>query len=234
MTGALILGGAGWVGGAALAAFFVSASAVSRLAPARPAMLDPKGHRRDPWQVFANGGAAAAGAAAAALCGKPVLAWWIAVGSLSAAAADTWATSIGGLSRRAPVHLLSGRPVPPGTNGGITALGTAGAAAGAAISAGAAAGIAALSGAAHVTALASAGIIIGVAGMLTDSLLGATVQGRFRCPACNVPSEWTRHRCGAGTEVTGGWRWLTNDGVNALATTLAACGGAVAWWLVSR
>jgi uncharacterized membrane protein len=227
-----VLLGAGWAGGAALAAFFVSSSAVSRLAPAQPFALDPKGDRRDARQVLANGGAAAIGAAGAALAGQRELALWIAVGSLAGAAADTWATSIGALSRRPPVHLLSGRVVPPGTNGGITALGTGGAAAGAGLTALAGAWAAALGGASHVTALAAGGFIMGVAGMLADSALGASLQGRFRCAACDVPSEWARHRCGAPTVRTGGW--LTNDGVNALATGLAACGGAAAWWLASR
>ncbi len=234
LVGSLVLVAAGWAGGAALAAFFVSASAVSRLAPAAPSAVDVKGHRRDHWQVLANGGAAAVGAAAAALAGAPELALWVAVGSLAAAAADTWATSIGGRSRRPPVHLLSGRVVPAGTSGGITAAGTAGAAIGAAITAVAGAGVAAATGASQVTALAAGGIIMGVGGMLADSALGASVQGRFHCAACDVPSEWPRHRCGAPTARTGGWQWVTNDGVNALATALAAGGAAAAWWLVSR
>jgi uncharacterized protein (TIGR00297 family) len=234
VVGSLVLAAAGWAGGAALAAFFISASAVSRLDPATPSALDVKGHRRDHWQVFANGGAAAFGAAGAALAGQRDLALWIAVGSLASAAADTWATSIGGRSRKPPVHLLSGRVVPAGTSGGITATGTAGAAAGAAITAIAAAGVAATTGASQVTALAAGGIIMGVGGMLADSALGASVQGRFHCPACDVPSEWPRHRCGAPTARTGGWQWLTNDGVNMLATALAASGAGAAWWLVSR
>lgn len=184
--------------------------------------------------MLANGGAAAFGAAAAAIAGEPGLARWIAIGSLAAAAADTWATSTGALSRRPPVHLLTGRVVPAGTSGGITVMGTAGAVVGAALTAIAGAAVAGWAGTTQVTALAAAGIMIGVGGMLADSLLGATAQGRFHCPSCGVASEWPRHRCGAVTERTGGWGWLTNDGVNALATTLAASGAAAAWWLVSR
>ena len=61
LVGIAVLVGTGWAGGAVLAAFFVSSSAIGRLAPA-PAGLDPKGERRDPWQVAANGGPAALGA----------------------------------------------------------------------------------------------------------------------------------------------------------------------------
>jgi uncharacterized membrane protein len=53
MVGTAVVTGTGWSGGAVLAAFFVSSSAVGRLAP-RPA-LDVKGERRDAWQVGANG-----------------------------------------------------------------------------------------------------------------------------------------------------------------------------------
>ena len=58
LVGTLILAGTGWPGAAALLAFFVSSSLVSRFEPADRS-LDPKGSRRDAAQVIANGGAAA-------------------------------------------------------------------------------------------------------------------------------------------------------------------------------
>ncbi len=214
---------AGWAGGAALLAFFVSSSLVSRFEGRGRGLLDPKGSRRDAAQVFANGGAAAAGAGIAALASQPVLAVWIATTALAAAAADTWATSLGSRSRTPPRHVLSGRPVPPGTGGGISRVGNGAALAGAAITSAAGAGVS------HDPALLVAGIIIGVTGMLADSALGGSVQARFRCPSCDRASEWPRHRCGTATIHEGGVRWLTNDLVNALATTLAALLGAAAW-----
>ncbi|HEU5050411.1 MAG TPA: DUF92 domain-containing protein [Gemmatimonadales bacterium] len=219
LVGTLLLAAAGWAAGAALAAFFVSASAVSRLESGRT-LLDPKGHRRDQWQVLANGGAAAAGAVIAAAAGAPRLALWAGTAALAAAAADTWATSLGSLSRRLPRHLVTGRPVPPGTGGGVTVAGTAGALAGAALVAAAAASVS------RDPALFPAGVMIGMTGMLADSVLGGTVQARFTCPACRLASEWPRHRCGAATVHEGGFRWLTNDWVNGMATALAALGGA--------
>jgi uncharacterized membrane protein len=69
--------------------------------------------------------------------------------------------------------------------------------------------------------------------MVADSLLGAGWQGRFHCPACAVPTEWRRHRCGTRTVPTGGLAWLDNDGVNLAATSLAAGLGAAAWRLWS-
>ena len=94
-------------------------------------MIDAKGDRRDAWQVLANGAAAAL----LALFGSsdPALRTWLVTATLSAAAADTWASSVGGRSRSAPRLLWSRDPVPPGTSGGITAAGNAGALAGAAV-----------------------------------------------------------------------------------------------------
>ncbi len=223
VVGTAVLGGAGWAGGLVLLAFFVGSSAVGRLLPRRlPDATDAKGERRDPWQVAANGGAAAVGA----LVGGPA-ALWVVTGALAAAGADTWATAWGAGSATAPRHLLTGRVVPPGTSGGITPRGTLGAALGALVVAGAA-------GLAAGARLAVAGTLVGLVGMFLDSALGAAVQGRFNCPACGVPSEWRRHRCGARTDHAGGWAWLTNDGVNALATSAGAVLGWGAWrWLAA-
>jgi uncharacterized protein (TIGR00297 family) len=220
LVGTVILAGTGWPGAAALLTFFLSASLVSRLDPA-DSLLDAKGSRRDAAQVFANGGAAALGALVAPWAPEPAL--WLVTGALAAAAADTWATSIGGRSHTLPRHLLTWRLVPRGTGGGVTALGTAGAALGAMLVAGAAAL------AAGSPSLFPAASLVGFLGMALDSALGATLQGRFHCPACDLPSEWPVHRCGTRTLQRGGLPWLDNDGVN-FAATLAAAGLAWAAW----
>jgi uncharacterized membrane protein len=72
---------------------------------------------------------------------------------------------------------------------------------------------------------------IGTGGMVLDSVLGATLQGRFHCPPCGVDSEHRVHRCGSPTVHTGGLPWLTNDGVNAVSTAAGALAGMVAWRL---
>ena len=227
-VGTVILLCSGWPGGAVLAAFFVSSSAVSRGARSS-LLLDTKGSRRDAWQVLANGGAAAAGAAAAALwrpaAGLPL---WIVTGALATAAADTWATAIGSRSTVPPRHILTGRAVPAGTSGGITLRGSLGGLLGAGVTA-LTAGV--VGGG---TALLLSGAIVGWVGMFGDSVIGAAWQGRFHCPTCAQPSEWPRHRCGARTRLEGGCSWLTNDGVNALTTLLGALAGGAAWWWHSR
>ena len=224
-VGVLVLRGTGWQGGAVLAAFFVSSNLVSRVRPrGAPPGLDPKGDRRDLWQVYANGGAAALGAGFGLM--DSALGIWLVTATLAAAAADTWATSIGIRSRVLPRLPWSGRTVPAGSSGGMTLMGSAGGAAGALIVAGTGAI------AADIPVLLPIGTLIGFFGMVADSTLGALLQGRFHCPACDVASEWRVHRCGAATMREGGIAWLNNDGVNLLATALAGCAAVGVWhWL---
>jgi uncharacterized protein (TIGR00297 family) len=221
VVGSAILWRTGWAGLAALGTFFAGASLISRLAPDHAQRdFDGKGHQRDLAQVLANGGAAAIGAIL--LPGDSAL--WVVTASLAVAAADTWATAVGGWSGRSPRFILTGLVVPPGTNGGITALGTLGGVVG------------------GLTVAVSAGLIadtpalvsfcggIGALGMLLDSLLGAAGQARFHCPTCDEPTERPRHRCGTATRWTGGVRWISNDVVNAVATSA----GALLGWVAAR
>ncbi len=227
MVGTAILAGTGWKGGLVLAVFFVSSTAVSHALP-DPAVkaLDARGSRRDHVQVLANGGPAALGA----LLGLqvPGLGLWVVTSSLAAAAADTWATAWGATSQRPPRAILSGQTVPAGTSGGITAKGCLGAVGGAAL--------VALTGAAAEGSgpLFGAGLVIGLGGMLTDSALGDGWQGKFYCEPCGRATERRVHRCGSPALHQRGWIWLTNDGVNALVSALAALTGWAAWLLASR
>ena len=224
-VGTLVLQGTGWKGGAVLAAFFVASNLVSRVgSPKATSGLDPKSDRRDLWQVFANGGPAAL--AAVASPADVNLRIWLVTASLAAAAADTFATSVGGQSPVPPRLLWSGRRVTQGTSGGVTWAGSAGAIVGALIVSTAGALVSGR------PLLVPAGTLIGFLGMLADSLVGGMLQGRFHCPRCNQASEWRVHRCGTSTVRRAGLGWLDNDGVNFLATALATCAAFIAWrWL---
>ena len=199
--------GLGWAGLALLAAFFLSGSLLSQLAERG------EGPRRTARQVLANGGVATL----AALLG----AWTAAAGAIAAAAADTWATEIGAFSPFPPRLLTSGRRVARGTSGGITALGTLGGVAGAVTIAWLAYVLAPRGAAPALVTLTGAGVV----GMLADSVLGATLQGKYHCPACDARFERGNTVCHEPVLLTGGWRWLDNDGVNFAATV---CGAAVA------
>jgi uncharacterized protein (TIGR00297 family) len=220
-----VLYGTGWQGGAVLAAFFISSNLVSHLLPAPLGALDPKGDRRDHWQVYANG--ALAGVAGAIGAVNFPLGIWLVTCVLAAAAADTWATSLCGRSSLRARLIWSWRTVPAGTSGGMTAAGTAAAAAGALLVGATAALVT------HTPVLLPVATLIGFLGMVADSTIGALLQGRFHCAACNMASEWKVHRCGTPTARTSGIAWLNNDVVNFLATGSAAIAGLGTWYWLS-
>lgn len=233
----LSLGGAGV--GAGLITFFLTGSALSRhRAREKEAAAGDKfdkGGRRDAAQVLANGGAATLLCVAHALAGpdkdkdkdKDDRLRLAALGSLAAAAGDTWATEIGVLAKGSPRLLIGWRQVPAGTSGAVSGPGLWGMMGGASLLA--------LIGCLWPFAGASAGrrfgavLLGGVSGAMADSLLGAAVQERRRCPRCERDTEQRVHVCGARTDHAGGVAGLDNDWVNALSTAL---GGAITWALL--
>lgn len=233
MVAATAVGGAavaaGWLWAVLLAVFFATSTALTAAGAARKrihthAVAHKHDRARDARQVLANGGVFAAAAATLATLGSPsanTLVAAAALGALAAATADTWATELGLLSRASPRSIVSGRAVAPGMSGGVTALGSAAGVAGAAVLA----CVAAAGGAGWT--VATAGLGGGVAGMLADSVLGATVQVRYHCGRCNAHTEQPTHVCGARAVHDGGLRWADNDIVN-LAATVAGAGTAVA------
>jgi uncharacterized membrane protein len=63
-------------------------------------------------------------------------------------------------------------------------------------------------------------------GSLVDSVLGATVQGQWRCTACSQVHDARVHGgCDRPGELCRGVVWLDNDGVNGLATVAGAVVG---------
>jgi uncharacterized protein (TIGR00297 family) len=217
LVGAIALA-AGWSWGILLVAHFVVASALSKLGEQRKAQLIgavvEKGDRRDAKQVLANGGVY--GLVAIAYMLSRTNAWYaVGIGALAASASDTWATEIGTLAGRNPRSIVSGKPVPAGTSGGVSLIGT----------------IASLGGALFIAAGAAlarwpvpftAVVLGGLAGGMADSLLGATLQTRRWCDVCAKPTERPVHNCGNRTRRTGGLQGFDNDAVNAVCSCVGA------------
>jgi uncharacterized protein (TIGR00297 family) len=217
------LGGLAW--GLSLIFFFVSSSLFShfraREKAATAADKFSKGSQRDLGQAAANGGVAtltalAYGLSSSTRAREALQASYI--GALATANADTWATELGVLSKRAPRLVTNGQPVAPGTSGGVTLLGS-GAAAGGALSLG---GVFKLLSRHSSPVLPLIALLSGLAGSFFDSILGATVQAIYYCPACQKETERRVHNCGTATQPLRGLRWLDNDVVNFLATLVGA------------
>jgi uncharacterized protein (TIGR00297 family) len=214
---------AGWPWGALLVLYFVSSSALSHAGGAekerRTGGVVAKGGARDAVQVIANGGVFAVCALLVPFAGAHARALAAAAsGALAAAAADTWATEIGVLFGGTPRTVTGLRRVPPGTSGAVSAAGTGGMIAGALAVALTARALGLTDSVAVVTAA-------GCMGALADTFVGATLQERRWCEACNLATERRVHVCGSPTIRAGGLAVLDNDAVNLLATVV---GGAVA------
>ncbi|MCG8348691.1 MAG: DUF92 domain-containing protein, partial [Chloroflexales bacterium] len=134
ITGTLTFGFGGWSWGLTLITFFSTSSMLSRYKEAikerQAAEKFSKGGRRDLGQTLANGGIGSVLALLYGLIGEP--SWLLAafLGVMATVTADTWATELGVLSSHKPRLITTGRPVAPGTSGGITLLGTSASAAG--------------------------------------------------------------------------------------------------------
>ena len=190
---ALILYLAGGLGAfLALVGVFLCAWLTTLFGAARKRQLGvaEKKKGRSAAQIVANLVVAAVCAVLAERVG-PAGVWHLAmIAALAEAAADTTSSEVGMASGETPRLITSFARVPIGTDGGVTRIGTA----------------AALPAAFFIAAIALKAHLVtgrdllplvgaGIAGMLFDSLLGATLERR---------------------------RWLNNDAVNLLGTTSAA------------
>lgn len=251
IVGTAIFGFGGWVWGLVLITFFVLSTLLSHYKEADKEKLAEKfakGLRRDLGQALANGGAGALIALVAWF--KPGPAMLAAfVGALATVNADTWATELGVLSKKPPRLITTWKPVEVGTSGGVSALGTLATLVGALVI-----GMAALlftgldglfGGSAYALVgsealglwealwLPGAATVGGLAGSVFDSILGATIQGIFFCPACAKETEKALHTCGTETRQVRGWRWLNNDMVNFISSVIGALVAVGVWWVVA-
>ena len=245
LIGTLTFGLGGWTWGLLLIGFFVTSSALSHYRGRDKEHLAEKfdkGGRRDLGQALANGGWGAALVLLQPLFpAYGALLFAAYVGTMAAVNADTWATELGVLSRTEPRLIATGRRVPVGTSGGVSALGSGAAFLGALVIAGLAVVVRAI----HAWATGSgeamsllwllpAGVLGGLAGSFLDSLLGATIQGIYYCDVCQKETERRVHRCGHETRRIRGWRGLDNDGVNLICSVAGSLVAGLLWVILAR
>jgi len=187
----LLFAGIGPGAFATLAALFATTWGATRLGYQRKLALGVAERKegRTEWQILANLAAAALSSVVYSATGNRV--WMVAtLAALAEAATDTVASEIGQYRGSRARMITTWEQVPAGTDGGITILGS---------SAGLAAGLV-------IAMIGSVGWMIspaqiwipvaaGFAGMLIDSVLGATLQRRG---------------------------WISNQGVNFVGTVAAA------------
>lgn len=215
-----------WFG--TLLLFFITSTTLSKYRQGSKQDLEKsyaKTGNRDAGQVFANGGIGMV------LCLihfiHPHDIWKLLfIGVMATVTADTWATECGSLSRKPPRSILNGRPLPAGTSGGVSWLGSTAAAIGGAMIGAGAWLFGLLSGFdPSFIAYVLAGLIGGLAGAFSDSWMGATIQKMYRCVVCEKSVE-VHYHCEIPTARSGGWSWMTNDAVNLISSLI---GGLVAW-----
>jgi uncharacterized protein (TIGR00297 family) len=216
ITGSLVFGLGGFAWAALLLVFFISSSALSKAFVKKKQYVEEKyakSSRRDWEQVLANGGLGALLAIAHFLLPAENWPWVAYAGALAAVNADTWATELGVLSQAQPRLISNGKRVARGSSGGVTWQGSLAGLAGSAL-------VAACAALVFYPDLSAARLFLaatcgGLAGSLTDSWLGATVQSIYYCPACQKETERSpRHTCGANTQPLRGWKWVNNEVVN--------------------
>ena len=210
IMGAVIFGFGGWAYTFPILVFFILSSILSksgRKRKKRPEISYQKGAVRNAYQVLANGGVPTALVLVAYFSqSEPV--FYLYIAAIAAATADTWGTEIGILAKSRPVFITNLKPVPPGTSGAISVLGS----------------FSALSGSFIIVLTGGFFIgfnlyqmiiltLIGFGGSLMDSLLGATIQGQFKCAICKKTTEKKNH-CGSETTLQKGIYWFDNDLVN--------------------
>lgn len=188
--------------------FFATSTLLGRLTKSSTVISDAKhGKARDYRQVLCNGGIFAA----LAPFGIDNLAGIGMMVSLAVCTADTWASEIGMYFRGPTYDLLRWRPTTVGLSGGVSWAGTLGGFLGAAAMAAFTLEILThdlnIQG---VLTIAAAGFL----GMLIDSLLGATLQARYR-------NEETGELTDLPTKILhSGYPWMSNDAVNLLSNLL--------------
>jgi len=191
-----------------------------------------KGGARAWPNITANGGIAALFAFGEGLWPSGALALGF-IGAVSTATADTLATEIGLLSRVEPRLITSlRRKVPAGTSGGVSLMGELATLFGAIVIGFAAwlLNMANLRGY-GLEATILVAVISGFVGCTFDSVLGASVQGMFRCKVCGSVTENKKH-CHSSTVHLRGSRMIDNNMVNLIATAVGALAAVAAFILI--
>ena len=224
----------GWNWFLILTLFFIVASFFSKFAKKQKEEVNRefmKGGIRDFWQVAANG---ALGALLAVLYHfYPFNTLYYAfLGVVATVTADTLATEIGTLSKKAYL-LTTGKEVMRGVSGAVSPLGLL-----VSLLSSFIVGIGAyfLSVSLNIPSdffrMTLITTVAGFLGALSDSFFGATIQVMHYCKKCRKETEREIHHCGTKTVYLRGNERINNDTVNLLSSAVGGAIGAVLYILL--
>ena len=218
---AVVITCCGGLGGfAVLAATFVCTIAAGKHA---------KTGQRDAVQIFCNVFTGAAMLVLRATVGGRCFLWAYG-GAMAASLADSMASELGVLSKRAPRDILTLRPAEKGLSGAVSPLGLAASLLGAAIIA----GICAYTwGWGYGRELFLGVTAAGFFAALCDSVLGSAAQAKYRCGVCGALTEKRTH-CGKASKLEKGFRFVTNDAVNFCNNLIGAGTAALLYFILER
>ena len=224
----LIFGFGGWKWTLPILSFFVVSSLLTKIREKKNPSVGvyfEKSGTRDALQVLANGG----------LDGILVILnyffpnefwYYIYSGIVASSCADTWATEIGTMYRHKTFNILNFKETEQGTSGGVSLVGFTGA----------------LAGALFISLISVLWIdknqidfilvvvFAGFAASLIDSLLGGTVQIKYKCTECDRIIDKKAH-CGKNALKVKGIKIVNNDLVNLISGLI---GGFIVYSLTVR
>lgn len=212
----IVLGGLNYF--AILLAFFIISSAITRFRVRIVGELSVDKDWVRSWRnVLANGLALTLAIIVPRLlsCDEKIIAAGY-LGAVGTAFADTLATEIGLFYRGKPRLITSLEKVEKGTPGAISPYGYLGCITALII-------IAAFSWILGVASpyLAMMLIPVGIIGTTIDSLLGAGIQGKYKCRGCGKIVE-NPHHCEQPADYISGLKWINTHSVNLISTSSGA------------
>jgi uncharacterized protein (TIGR00297 family) len=197
LLGLVLWGSLGWRGWLAVVLYLLLGSLVTRVGlrqKQQRGLAEGRGGRRGPENVWGSALVGALLSLAAPYAAVPVQRWLLLgfAAIFAAKLADTFGSEIGKRWGRHAVLITSGKSVPPGTEGAISAEGTAASLLGSVVMTLLMASLGLVEGMAAILLVS----VIGLAATLLESVIGATLQRRLA--------------------------WLSNEMVNAVQTLVAA------------
>lgn len=198
--------------------FFIFSSVISKVRklinPSADKYSVRKG-KRDHIQVFANGGIPVILILIYQLQSSELI--YIAyVSAIAAVCSDTWSTEIGTMVKTKTINIFNLQEIEQGLSGGVSINGFLGAVIGSFLIT-----VSAIPWLNNLSVVMLIIFLSGILGSLIDSILGASIQAKYKCNICGDITETLIH-CGEKTYKKSGVKWINNDVVNFAASSFGA------------